>query len=71
MRLQSFINPAERIMSILNLAVQNVSTERKETPDIVEKRKIRKANEYYPDYLTTIFTKEEWKKGNMIVVCIV
>ena len=58
-------------MSILNLAVQNVSTERKETPDTVEKRKIRKANEYYPDYLTTIFTKEEWKMKIMIVVCIV
>lgn len=41
---QSWTNPAERVMSILNLALQNVSLERQEMDEAFERRLINKKN---------------------------
>ena len=62
----SFTNPAERIMSILNLALQNVATERSKGNDDFEKeikscnsmQQIRDKNEKVDSGMV----KEEWGK---------
>ena len=63
----SFTNPAERIMSILNLALQNVATERSKGNDDLEKE-IKSCNSMQQiqdknEKVDSGMVKEEWEKS--------
>ena len=57
---QSWINPAERIMSILNLGLQNVSLERKQGREATEKE-LKKCNSM-ADIRSKEDLKEQWRQ---------
>ena len=58
---QSWVNPAERIMSILNIALQNCALERAEMIDRFE-AKMKSINSM--NHLRNASTRTEWTRGS-------
>ncbi|ESP00199.1 hypothetical protein LOTGIDRAFT_173358 [Lottia gigantea] len=59
---QSYINPVERVMSILNVALQNVAIERSNCSEEVEKA-LKSCNTVESIRKKEAFIKEEWKQS--------